>query len=237
MRRRQKSNGVTNLAPRRAARFNLFNLLHQSLIGAKNADMLTVSTSSISGLSSNYLQSLLSSALQGTNSTSNSTGSLLNGISSSSLGQTSDNSNLSPFAQLMSTLQQLQQSNPTQYAQVTEQISTNLQSAAQTAQSEGNTSEANQLSQLSTDFSNASQNGQLPNIQDLAQAIGGGGHHHHHHGGGASSSSSSDSSNSQSISQLFADTQTSGSQSSSLNPMAIIMNTLSSAGITTSSNS
>jgi len=199
--------------------------------------MLTVSTSSISGLSSNYLQSLLSSALQGTNSTSNSTGSLLNGISSSSLGQTSDNSNLSPFAQLMSTLQQLQQSNPTQYAQVTEQISTNLQSAAQTAQSEGNTSEANQLSQLSTDFSNASQNGQLPNIQDLAQAIGGGGHHHHHHGGGASSSSSSDSSNSQSISQLFADTQTSGSQSSSLNPMAIIMNTLSSAGITTSSNS
>lgn len=195
-----------------------------------------MSTSSISGLSSNYLQSLLSSALQGTNSTSNSTGSLLNGISSSSLEQPSDNGNLSPFAQLMSTLQQLQQSNPTQYAQVTEQISTNLQSAAQTAQSEGNTSEANQLSQLSTDFSNASQNGQLPNMRDLAQAIGGG-HHHHHHGGGVSSSSSSDSSSSQSISQLFADTQTSGSQSSSLNPMAIIMNTLSSAGITTSSNS
>ena len=72
----------------------------------------------------------------------------------------------------MSTLQQLQQSDPTKYQQVTQQIATNLQSAAQTAQAEGNTTAANQLNQLATDFTNASQSGQLPNVQDLAQAIG-----------------------------------------------------------------
>ncbi len=81
----------------------------------------------------------------------------------------------------MNTLQQLQQSNPTNYQQVTQQIATNLQAAAQTAQSEGNTTAANQLNQLATDFTNASTSGQLPNIQDLAQAMGGHHHHHHHH--------------------------------------------------------
>ena len=86
---------------------------------------------------------------------------------------------MSPFATILSELQQLQQSNPTQYQQVTQQISTNLQTAAQQATSEGNTSAANQLSQLSTDFSNASTSGQIPNVQDLAQAMSG----HHHHGG------------------------------------------------------
>jgi hypothetical protein len=95
-------------------------------------------------------------------------------------GQQSDSGQLSPFAQLLSTLQQLQQSNPTEYKQVTQQIATNLQNAAQTATSDGNTSAANQLTQLATDFTTASQSGQLPNISDLAQAIGGGGHHHHH---------------------------------------------------------
>ena len=114
---------------------------------------------------------------------------------SGSTTQNADSSQLSPFAQLMSTLQQLQQSNPAQYQQVTQQISTNLQSAAQTATSNGNTAAATQLNQLSTDFANASQSGQLPNIQDLAQAVGGGGHHHHHHHA-ASAPAGSDSSSS-----------------------------------------
>jgi hypothetical protein len=203
-----------------------------------------MSIGSISGLSTNYLQSILDIAknsASGTSSTNNSTSS----IGSSSIP--SDNSQLSPFAQMMSTLQQLQQSNPTEYKQVTQQISTNLQNAAQTATAEGNTTAATQLNQLATDFSSASQSGQLPNIQDLAQAVGssGHGHHHHHH---ASSSTDSDSSSStdstsnstgnQLISQLFASqTNSSSTQSNSLNPMSIIFDTLSSAGISSGSNS
>ena len=120
-----------------------------------------------------------------TDKTSNS----LNGINASSpVAQPPDNSRLSPFAQLMSTLQKLQQSDPAKYQQVTQQIATNLQSAAQTAQTAGNTTAATQLNQLATDFTNASKSGQLPNIQDLAQAVGG--HHRHHHHAHAASADS-----------------------------------------------
>lgn len=169
----------------------------------------------------------------------------LSGLESSSGIQQSDNSQLSPLAEVLSTLQQLQRSSPTQYAQVTSQISTNLQNAAQTDTSEGNSAGAAQLTQLSKDFATASTTGQLPNIQDLAQAIGGGGHHHHHHHASAASesdstSTSSDgasstsnaSSSSQTLSQLLSAFQTNGStQSNSLNPLSIIRDTLSSAGI------
>jgi hypothetical protein len=159
----------------------------------------------------------------------------------------SDNGQLSPFAQLLSTLQQLQESNPTQYQRVTAQIATNLQAAGQTATTDGNTSAASQLNQLATDFNNASQSAQLPNISDLAQAVGGGGGHHHHHHHVSSSSSSSDTSSDSSssssstgstsssnspISQLLAALQSNSTQNDSLNPMSIIMNTLQSAGIT-----
>jgi hypothetical protein len=58
-------------------------------------------------------------------------------------------SQLSPFAQILSGLQQLQQSNPSPYQQATQQIATNLQKA-KTAQSEGDTTAANQLKQLAT---------------------------------------------------------------------------------------
>src|SRR5580658_7243447 len=105
--------------------------------------------SAIIGLSSGYLQSLLNNAINGAGSTANqSSGSLLNSVNASAVSQNSDQSGLSPFAQLMNTLQQLQQSNPTEYQQVTQQIATNLQSAAQTAQSDGNTTEASQLTEL-----------------------------------------------------------------------------------------
>src|SRR5271167_3590566 len=139
-------------------------------------------------LSSSYLQSLLTSALQKPAGTP----SQISSTSASSIGQQSDSSQLSPFARLLSTLQQLQQSNPTQYQQVTQQIATNLQTAAKTAQADGNSTAANQLSQLATDFTNASNTDQLPNIQDLAQALGGH-HHHHHHSEAASSDSASNS--------------------------------------------
>jgi len=210
----------------------------------------------LSGTSSTYLQSLLTSALSGANSTSGSTGT----TSGVSLGNSQDTNQLSPFAQLLSTLQQLQQSNPTEYQQVMQQIATNLQSAAKTATADGNTAAATQLNQLATDFTTASQSGQLPNIQDLSQAVSGS-HHHEPRmhatpilfgplpanstpGSGSSASTADASSNSSSSSSStpglvaeFLSNSGAGllSQNNALNPMTIIMNTLSSAGITTNS--
>ena len=152
-----------------------------------------------------------------------------------------DNTQLSPFAQVLSTLQQLQQNNPAEYQQVTQQIATNLQSAAQTAQSQGSINAADELNKLATDFTNSSSSGQLPDIQDLAKAFGG--HHHHHHAsssaeGGNSSAASTgdiaDSGLSQALSQFLSELQTNSTQTNPLNPATIILNTLSSAGITSS---
>src|SRR5579863_6886978 len=176
---------------------------------------------SINNLSSSYIQSVLNNVLQSSGLTNNPTNLSSAGISS--VTPPPDNGQLSPFAQLMSTLQQLQQSDPTKYQQITQQIASNLQSAAQTATTDGNSTAANQLNQLATDFTNASKSGQLPNIQDLAQALGG--HHHHHHGHHSDADSSSSSASS---------STSNGTQNTSLNPMSIIMNTLSTAGISVS---
>jgi len=191
----------------------------------------------INNLSSNYLQSVFSNISQSSGLTSNTTGTGLGGIATPSIALQTDNQQLSPFAQMLSTLQQLQQTDPTKYQQVTQQIATNLQSAAQTAQADGNSVAANQLNQLATDFTNASTSGQLPNIQDLSQAMTG--HHHHHHHAhsasadpdGSSSANSSASSTSQTLSQLLSTLQENGTQNNSLNPTTIILDTLSKAGI------
>jgi hypothetical protein len=200
---------------------------------------------SIANLSSSYLQSVLGTALQRVGLTDNTTANNLSSAGVSSAAFLPDNGQLSPFAQLMSMLQQLQQSDPSKYQQVTEQIATNLQSAAQSAQANGNPTAANQLNQLSTDFSSASKSGQLPNVQDLAQAIRGG-HHHHHHAHAAvadpdgdssassSSSGSSISSTNQTLSRFLSAFHTKEAQNDSLNPTAIILNTLSNAGISSS---
>jgi hypothetical protein len=191
-----------------------------------------MSISPLIGLSSGVLQSVLQSVLPSSNnSTTNTTG-----IDPSLVQQ--DGGRLSPFAQLMSTLQQLQQSDPTKYQQVTAQIAANLQTAAQTAQSEGNTTAATQLNQLSTDFTNASKSGQFPNIQDLAQAVGGGHHHgghHHHHVQSSTDSANGSSSTSPSTSPAGLNQFLSAFQNGNeaLNPLSIIENTLSGAGITT----
>ena len=81
-------------------------------------------------------------------------------------------SRLSPFAQFLSTLQQLQ-SDRARYQQVTGQISANLASAVQAARSAGNMAAADQFHQLARDFMEASRSGQLPNIQNLARAVSG----------------------------------------------------------------
>ena len=67
----------------------------------------------INNLASSYIQSILNTALQGIGSSSSTTGSNLNGINRSLFQSQSDNGQLSPFAQLLNTLQQIQQSDPT----------------------------------------------------------------------------------------------------------------------------
>jgi hypothetical protein len=198
-----------------------------------------MSIGSLNPLSNTYLQSILTSAIQGTGLTTNSANNSLSTSATSSISQAPDNSQLSPFAQLMSELQKLQQTDPAKYQQVTQQIATNLQTAAQTATAAGDTTAATQLTQLSNDFSSASKSGQLPNMQDLAQAVGG--HHHRPHPphtkpvpieaigtAGAPAASSGG----QSLSQLPGAYQTSTPQTGATDPMSIIMSTLSSAGIT-----
>lgn len=220
-----------NLAQPRRPSARLFNVLRPRKNGDRDAN--TVSMGSITNLSSTYLQSILGTALQAMGLT-NTTGSSQSTASLASAALQPDNSQLSPLADIMSTLQQLQQSNPSQYQQITQQISANLLTAAQTAQTDGNTTAATQLNQLSTDFSSASKSGQLPNILDLAQAIGGGHHHHHFYAGSSGSDNnptSSSSNASQTLSQFLSAMQSNGMQSDALDPMAIILNTLSTAGI------
>jgi hypothetical protein len=184
-------------------------------------------------LASGYIQSLFSTPSKSSSST-NTTATSATGA----LAGLQDTNQLSPFAQVLSSLQQLQQSNPTQYQSVTQQISNNLHTAAQSATASGNTSLATELTQLSTDFKNASTTGQLPNVQDLAQAIGGH-HHHHHHGGGSSSTtpgtdattSTTATNDLAALFQALNGSQSGSTASSSLNPLSIISNTLSSAGI------
>jgi hypothetical protein len=170
---------------------------------------------STSNSTDSYIQSLLNnSTLAGVSlGTSNGETSESSITSSTPLGPQNDGSQLSPLGQLLSTLQQLEQQNPTQYQQVTAQIATNLQAAATTAQSNGNSSQAVQLTQLASDFQTASQTGQLPNIQDLAQAAGGHHHHHHHHSHGNSSGSQTGSG-------------TDSSQNDPSNPLSIMEATL-----------
>ena len=208
--------------------------------------------SPVNPLSSSYLQSILTSALQGVGSTTGQTNNSLTGTDAlSSVAQKPDSSRLSNFAQMLNTLQQLQQSDPAKYQQVTSQIAANLQTAANTATSNGNTSQAAQLNQLATDFTNASQSNALPSIQDLAKALGGGHGHHHHHmrssssdsdsasttASGTSTAASSASASSTAVddlSKLIASyllNSTSSTQNTALDPMAIINNTLTTAGI------
>ena len=125
---------------------------------------------SLDNFLSNGVGSIFCNAIQGATSTNNNSSTSAGAITS---GQSSDSSQLSPLAQILSTLQQVQQSDPAKYQQLTQLIATNLQNAAQTAQQCGNSTQANHLNQLATDFTNASSSGDLPNIKDLAAAIDG----------------------------------------------------------------
>ena len=71
-------------------------------------------STAVTNLPSDYLQSLLNSSLQNAGSTANNTIDNLASTAAALGLEQSDNGGLSPFAQLMSTLQQLEQSNPTE---------------------------------------------------------------------------------------------------------------------------
>lgn len=164
---------------------------------------------------SGYIQSLFTGAGKGSSSTNTAS-------TTAAGGNHQDPNQVSPFAQILSSLQQLEQSNPSQYQQTTQQISMNLSTASQSATVSGNPAIAGELRELSTDFKNASTSGQLPNVQHLAQAIGSGAPHRYDGGGSAGSSSGS---------HLIDASMTGSSANSSLNATSIIDNALSSAGL------
>ncbi len=125
-----------------------------------------MSVTSISDLARQHMLNIL-----GYGSSSQAGGLSNNALSNNLTMGGSNSGTLSPFAQMLSQLQKLEQSSPTQYAQVSQQISTNLSAAASTAQTRGNSKLATQLNTLSKDFSTASQTGQLPNVKDLESVM------------------------------------------------------------------
>lgn len=94
---------------------------------------------------------------------------------------------LSPTAQFLNQLQQLQTQSPQEFQAIISKITGQLQQAASTASQNGNTAEANQLTQLANAFQGAANGGPLPTAQQLQQA---GLTGHHHHGGGSGQSNS-----------------------------------------------
>ncbi len=118
--------------------------------------------SSIGDLSGgDYLQSALNTALHATGSAIKQSRPVESADSAAPVAQ------LSPFAQVTSTLGQLQQSDPDKFREVARQLAANLQTDAQTAQLEGEMTMASQLNQLASAFTTAAVNGELPNFQDL----------------------------------------------------------------------
>jgi len=104
---------------------------------------------------------------------------------------------ISTPGQFFSEMQQLSQTNPSEFKAVAAQVATSFQSAA----SQASGSQAQFLTNLANQFTQAAQTGSLqppggtPSVQAAQGAKGaagnGGGHHHHHHGGGAQASQSS----------------------------------------------
>jgi hypothetical protein len=159
--------------------------------------------STISSLGAN--DPILAALLQPSNASSASSASA---ATSTSANPASDTASISGPGQLLSSLLQLQQSNPAQFQQVTAQIANQLQTAAQQQTSPA---ASNFLTQLSGQFQQASTSGSVSPLEGTTGAQGAAGaahgHHHHHHGGGYDSSgqatSSSSDASSSPLQQLF----------------------------------
>jgi hypothetical protein len=79
--------------------------------------------------------------------------------------QPAGSADISPLAQILSRLQQIQQQNPNLFKQLAANVATRLQKAAQDAQSSGDGSGASELKDLATAFQKSAQSGQLPVIR------------------------------------------------------------------------
>lgn len=128
-----------------------------------------MSLSPIIGAASQVLNLFSSGATGSASSTSTSNNPL------SSILDSSGNVDLSQAAQVFSKLQDLSQSSPTQFKQLTAKISTELQTEAQKATGSAQTF----LSNLANQFNTASQTGSTSSLQP--QSASPGGHHHGHH--------------------------------------------------------
>ncbi len=82
-----------------------------------------------------------------------------------------DRGRVSPFGELVGSLQQLQQTNLLRFQKVAQQVAGDLNKSASSAQAAGNAAAAVQLGQLASDFTSAAISGQMPNLQDLATAF------------------------------------------------------------------
>ncbi len=105
--------------------------------------------------------------------TSSDLASVLSGTDSTSTASGSTSTSVSNKAKLQQQLQQLQQTDPAKFKQVTADIASKLQEEAK--QVGGSQGQA--LSKVADTFQQASQTGSLPDLKS-------GGHHHHHGGGG-----------------------------------------------------
>lgn len=120
---------------------------------------------------SSYLQSLLSNQLQSAGVESPQTRTNASVLSAVSAPQ-ADQSKLSLFSQIVSSLEKLQESNPSEYKQITGQIATSLQRAATAAEASGDSQASSALNQLAKVFSDVSKSGRLPQFAAFSPTSG-----------------------------------------------------------------
>ncbi len=126
--------------------------------------------STIASLSTGYLPSLLNSLA------AKSTRPVNLAINTTSVSATisygsQDSAQLSPLAQFIAQLQNLQESNPTEYKSFLSQIASNLKVAAVSATKSGDSYAASEYDSLVNGFTSAAKSGSLPDIQDLVQVF------------------------------------------------------------------
>jgi hypothetical protein len=119
------------------------------------------------------------------------------GASDSASGAEAGVASISTPGQFFSDMQQLSQTNPSEFKAVAGQVATSFQNAA----SQASGSQAQFLTNLANQFTQAAQTGSLqtpqgaPSVPAVQGAQGAashpGGHHHHHHGGGGASATQS----------------------------------------------
>lgn len=112
-------------------------------------------------LSTAYLRELRGNAIESTGVApmASATGAHDGGASAQS-----DSSEVSPLAHLAGLLEELRESEPARYKDVTARIAGSLRAAAQNSES------TDLLNRLAADFTVASETGEMPNLDDLAEA-------------------------------------------------------------------